>query len=192
MGAHIALRYLSTHPGSVNGAFLTAPMLGIKTDKAAPAVVAQVARAMTATGFGTRYILGHEDWWFREHYPVEESRLSQDPVRYRVAQLYYRLEPSLRIGGGTWRWLHESFRSIRHLRQASVLRKIESPIYIASAGQDVIVENAAHRAAALHLPDCHVEDYPDAKHDIWMERDAVRAPLLAALDRFLTDKVGVA
>jgi lysophospholipase len=192
MGAHVALRYLATHPGTVSGAFLTAPMLGIKTDKAAPTVVAQVARAMAVTGFGARYILGHEDWWFREHYPVEESRLSHDPVRYRVAQLYYRLEPSLRIGGGTWRWLHESFRSIGHLRKPSVLRKVETPVYIASAGQDVIVENAAHQRAARHLADCVLEAYPDAKHDIWMERDTVRAPLLAALERFLTDKVGVA
>ncbi len=191
MGAHIAMRYLAEHPEAVSAAFLTAPMLQIKAEKAPPAVVAQVARAMTATGFGERYLLGHSDWWFREHYPVEESRLSQDPVRYRVAQLYYRLDPSLRIGGGTWRWLHETFRSIHYLRQPRVLNDVSTPVYIASAGQDVIVDSAAHVRAAQHLPNCIVEAYPDAKHDMWMEHDSIRAPLLAALDQFIAEKAGV-
>jgi lysophospholipase len=191
MGAHIAMRYLSERPDAVAGAFLTAPMLAIHAEKAPPAVVAQVARLMTALGFGERYLLGHEDWWFREHYAVEESRLSQDAVRYRVAQLYYRLEPSLRIGGGTWRWLHESFRSIDKLKRPRVLREIRTPIHIASAGRDVIVDNRAHARAARYLPDCAVTHYADAKHDIWMETDAIREPLLATLDQFLADKVGV-
>ncbi|CAN0599742.1 unnamed protein product, partial [Laminaria digitata] len=119
------------------------------------------------------------------------SRLSHDPVRYRVAQLYYRLEPSLRIGGGTWRWLHESFRSIRKLQQPRVLRDIRTPIHIASAGKDVIVDSRSHARAAQHLPDCAISEYDNAKHDIWMETDAIRDPLLAALDQFLIEKVGV-
>jgi len=36
-----------------------------------------------------------------------------------------------------------------------------------------------------------VTHYDDAKHDIWMETDAIREPLLATLDQFLADKVGV-
>jgi lysophospholipase len=191
MGAHIAMRYLAERADAVAGAFLTAPMLAIHTEKAPPTVVAQVAAAMTAMGLGERYILGHEDWWFREHYALEDSRLSQDPVRYRVAQLYYRLEPSLRIGGGTWRWLHESFRSIRKLRQPRVLREIRTPLYIASTGKDVIVDSRAHSRAARHLPDCTLEHFSDAKHDIWMESDAIRGPLLESLDRFLAEKLGV-
>jgi lysophospholipase len=191
MGAHIALRYLTERPDAVRGAFLTAPMLQVHTEKAPPAVAAQTARLMTWLGRGSNYIVGHEDWWFREHYPVEDSRLSQDPVRYRVAQLYYRLEPSLRIGGGTWRWLHETFRSIHYLRRPSALRRVTTPTYIASADNDVIVQNDAHRAAADVLPNCRIESHSEAKHDIWMEKDSIREPLLAALDRFLAEKVGV-
>jgi len=191
MGAHIAMRYLSERPSVVDGAFLTTPMLQVNTERSSPGVAAGMARMMTATGLGRRYILGHEDWWFREHYPVEESRLSQDPVRYRVAQLYYRLEPSLRIGGGTWRWLAETFRSMGHLHKPEVLQRITTPVFMASAGKDVIVRNDAQHAAARHLPDCTITDYPESKHDIWMENDAIRAPLLDALDTFLADRLGV-
>lgn len=192
MGAHIAMRYLAERPDAVAGAFLTAPMLRVNTVRAPHGLVGAVAQTMTALGLGRSYLLGHEDWWFREHYPVEESRLSRDPVRYRVAQLYYRLEPSLRIGGGTWRWLHETFRSIGHLNRPSVLRNIRTPLYLASAGEDVIVDSSAQHRAARLLPDCHLEDYADAKHDIWMEVDSIRAPLLAALDGFLDDRVEAA
>ncbi len=191
MGAHIVMRYLGERPSNVDGAFLTTPMVQVNTERSSPSVAAQVARLMTTTGMGRRYILGHEDWWFREHYPVEESRLSQDPVRYRVAQLYYRLEPGLRIGGGTWKWLHETFRSIRHLHRPPVLKNLTTPIYMASAGKDVIVRSDAQHAIARQLPDCVIEDFADAKHDIWMERDSIRAPLLAALDRFLDERLGV-
>ncbi len=71
------------------------------------------------------------------------------------------------------------------------MREIRTPIHIASAGQDVIVDSRAHARAARHLPDCAVTHYDDAKHDIWMETDAIREPLLATLDQFLADKVGV-
>jgi len=146
---------------------------------------------MTAFGFGERYVFGYGDWFFRERYALEDSRLSHDPVRYRVGQLYYRLEPNLRIGGGTWRWLHETFLSIRELRQLHILRDIRTPLFIASAGKDIIVDSKAHRRAAHHLPDCTLEHFSEAKHDIFMETDATRKPLLDALDRFLTEKVGV-
>ena len=191
MGANIAMRYLAERSDAVAGAFLTSPMLSIRTKKAPPAVVEIIARAMTAFGFGERYVFGYGDWFFRERYALEDSRLSHDPVRYRVGQLYYRLEPNLRIGGGTWRWLHETFLSIRELRQLHILRDIRTPLFIASAGKDIIVDSKAHRRAAHHLPDCTLEYFSEAKHDIFMETDATRKPLLDALDRFLTEKVGV-
>ena len=191
MGANIAMRYLAKHAGAVAGAFLTSPMLGIHTEKASPAIVSMIACAMTTLGFGEHYVFGYRDWQFREHYSVEDSKLSHDPVRYRVGQLYYQLEPNLRIGGGTWRWLHETFLSIRELRQLRVLRDIRTPLFIASAGKDIIVDNEAHRRAAQHLPDCTLKYFSEAKHDIFMETDATRKPLLDALDRFLIEKVGV-
>lgn len=184
MGGHLGLRHLATHPGLFRGAFLTAPLLGVKTVKHAPGLVARVARLMNLIGLGTRYIPGHADWFFRPHYTVEDSTLSHDPIRYRVAQLYYQLKPELRIGGATWAWLDHTFRSVAWINRESVLRSIETPVFIVQAGADHLVDNALQDRAATLMPHAELHRFAGAKHDILMEKDEIRVPLLADLDRF--------
>jgi len=184
MGGHLGLRHLAGHPGTFRGAFLTAPLLGVKTAKHAPQVVGRVARLMNTIGFGTRYIPGHKDWFFRPHYTVEDSTLSHDPLRYRVAQLYYQLKPELRIGGATWAWLDHTFRSVAWINREDVLRRIATPVFIAQAELDHLVDTSRQKRAARLIPNAELRAFPGAKHDILMEADAVRLPLLAALDRF--------
>lgn len=184
MGGHLGLRHLATHPGAFRGAFLTAPLLGVKTVKHAPSVVARVARLMNLIGLGARYIPGHADWFFRPHYTVEDSTLSHDPIRYRVAQLYYQLKPELRIGGATWAWLDHTFRSVAWINREEVLRSIATPVFMVQAGADHLVDNALQDRAAKLIPQAELRRFPDAKHDILMEKDEIRLPLLAEFDRF--------
>ena len=184
MGGHLGLRHLATHPGIFRGAFLTAPLLGVKTVKQAPTVVARVARLMNLIGFGRRYIPGHADWFFRPHYTVDDSNLSHDPLRYRVAQLYYQLKPELRIGGATWAWLDHTFRSVGWINRKEVLRRIATPVFIVQAGADHLVDNTLQDRAVNLMPQAELHAFAGAKHDILMEKDEIRLPLLADFDRF--------
>lgn len=184
MGGHLGLRHLATHPGIFHGAFLTAPLLGVKTVKQAPGVVARVAQLMNLIGFGRRYIPGHADWFFRPHYTVDDSNLSNDPLRYRVAQLYFQLKPELRIGGATWAWLDHTFRSVAWINREDVLRRIATPLFIVQAGSDHLVDNTLQDRAVKLMPQAQLHAFPGAKHDILMEKDEIRLPLLADFDRF--------
>jgi lysophospholipase len=190
MGGHLGLRHLATHPGVFRGAFLTAPLLGVKTVKQAPGVVARVARLMNLIGFGRRYIPGHADWFFRPHYTVEDSNLSHDPLRYRVAQLYYQLKPELRIGGATWAWLDHTFRSVAWINRGDVLRRITTPVFIVQAGLDHLVDNRSQDRAVQLMANAELLALPGAKHDILMEADNIRLPLLSAFDRFAARALG--
>lgn len=188
MGAHLALRYLHDHPGQFAGAFFTAPMLHLRR---LGATSLRVVQLMNVLGFGERYVPGHRDWVFRPEYSVDMSNLSHDPVRYRIAQLYYRENPGLRIGGATWRWLRETLRSTRVVNGEAYLRSITTPVLLATGGKDDHIDNIAVARAARLLPNARLLPFPEAKHDLWLETDAVRTALLDNLEAFLHEQTPV-
>ena len=53
------------------------------------------------------------------------------------------------------------------------------------AGQERLVDNAASRRVARLLPQCRVSVYPDARHEILMERDDIRSAFWRDTDDFL-------
>ncbi|MSO65751.1 MAG: alpha/beta hydrolase [Alphaproteobacteria bacterium] len=184
MGAHIALRYVSQHPGRFAFAVFTAPMFQLRNLARLPRLSHNVVRAMVALGLAERYVLGQSDWIFRPEYSVEISKLSQDPIRYRIGQLYFLHKPELRVGGATWRWLLHSLRSIREVNSEQFLKSVATPILIATGGKDEHVDNNAIVRAARLLPQARLVPFAEAKHDLWLEKDEIRSALLAQLDAF--------
>ena len=57
-----------------------------------------------------------------------------------------------------------------------------------SAGRERFVDPRAHRRAADLLPDCRLISFPDAKHELFLERDAIRSEWLAAIQSFIQEK----
>ena len=78
-------------------------------------------------------------------------------------------------------WLEESHREF--------LAAIHTPILLASAGIEGFVEPAAHRLAARLLPDCTLVEFPDSKHEPFLERDPIRNRWLDAIDRFVAERL---
>jgi alpha-beta hydrolase superfamily lysophospholipase len=60
---------------------------------------------------------------------------------------------------------------------------------MAIAGDDAIVESSASTRAGGLLPHCIPFDIPGAKHEIWMERDELRAPWMEKVSAFLRRRV---
>ncbi|HVH82448.1 MAG TPA: hypothetical protein VM782_23840, partial [Stellaceae bacterium] len=46
--------------------------------------------------------------------------------------------------------------------------------------------------AARFLPDCTLVELPDSKHEPFLERDAIRDEWFGRIDRFLTERLGLA
>jgi len=69
------------------------------------------------------------------------------------------------------------------------LAGIDTPILLFSAGVETFLCPEAHRRAARLLPDCTLVEFPDSKHEPFLERDTIRNPWFAAIDRFVADRL---
>ncbi len=186
MGGNIALRLLHDRPELVRAAILSAPALRIGTRAGMPAWQARgLAGFMIAAGLGQSYAIGQQDWRDDPARNATNSPVSHDAVRDQVAQRWLRERPELRVGGGTYRWAFEFFESCAEVMTPSYLKTIRTPILIGSAGQDTFVDSTAHQEACAKLPACQLVTYPEARHEMFMETDAVRTPWLAEIERFV-------
>ncbi|MEQ8966614.1 MAG: alpha/beta hydrolase [Azospirillaceae bacterium] len=192
MGGHVALRWLAGWPGQAAAAVLVSPMVLVSVPGLAHAPEATVApmrafaRLAVRRGRGRHYALGQGDyepgtWRFAG------NRLTGDPARFEVHREAFDTREDLRLGGVTWSWLDAAFRSSRLILDREQARRITLPVLIASAGREVLVSTRAQRRLASILPDARLIEYPDAFHEILMEREAIRSAFWSDFDTFLAE-----
>lgn len=188
LGAHIALRYMARHPGGVAAAVLSAPMLTVRTGVVPEPAARQLSWLMTKAGFGQLYLPGHGAWQRQAAGDIAGVATS-DPRRGALQFLWPQRCPDLRMGGATFSWLHAALSSTALLRRDAVLRHIETPILIGSAGNDAFVDPDAHRRAAAILPRAEVVTFAQSRHELFMEGDPIRALWMDSLFSFLARTV---
>jgi len=192
MGGHVALRWLAEYPGRAAAAVLVSPMVLVavpglaRAPEATVAPMRLLARLAVRRGRGRQYAFGQGDyepgtWRFAG------NRLTGDPARFEVHRQAFDTREDLRLGGVTWGWLDAAFRSSRLLLDRHYARRIATPVLIASAGREVLVSTRAQRRLASILPDARLITYPDAFHEILMERDAIRTAFWSDFDTFLAE-----
>ena len=183
MGGHIGMRFLRQEPGLFAGAAMTAPMFGIRL---AP-TPAPVARALCAAavwiGAGTRYAPGQRDVDLGR-LVFARNRLTSSPDRYAAFRQCVETAPELALGGVTYGWLGAALRSIAVTRAPGYLESIRTPVLILQAGRERLVSNRAQALVARRLPNARLFRFPDARHELLMERDEIRDRVLAAVLAF--------
>jgi lysophospholipase len=189
MGGAIALACLHRAPDLFDAAILSAPMLGIRTGRVPPILARCIAGAARASGFGLCFIPGAGRWRPDRIPTPEASRISSDPERCRVQFGWFSACARLRVDEPTYGWLDEAFRLVKRIRRREFLGQIDTPILLASAGIECFVAPEAHRRAAQLLPDCILVEFPDSKHEPFLEQDAIRDRWLAAIDQFVTQRL---
>ena len=83
------------------------------------------------------------------------------------------------------------FATLRRTQAPRYLKGDSTPLFIGTAGRDVIVDNAAQAHIAAHVRDGSTKTYTDAMHEIMMEKDGVRQAFLDDVDAFFAKKTGV-
>ena len=189
MGGAIALLCLHRHPGLFDAAILAAPMLGIRTAGLPPAVARCVTGAARISGLGICFVPG-ADRWRPERVPSpERSRTSTDPDRCRLQYSWFLVRAGLRHDEPTWGWLDAALQLTTRITKTEFLAAIDTPILLASAGVETFLRPEAHRRAARLLPDCTLVEFPDSKHEPFLERDAIRDSWFAAIDHFIAERL---
>ncbi|MBU6474517.1 MAG: alpha/beta hydrolase [Alphaproteobacteria bacterium] len=188
MGAHIGLRFLKEHEGVFDAAVLTSPMCDVLTPGFFRPAAHALASLAKMAGCLEKYVPGGHDWDARDA-AFEGNKVTSDPERFGVMAEIFSRKPELKMGSPTYGWAWHTFRSADILRKDDYLKTVATPILAGIAGNDMIVDiKAAMRACAL-LQRCMRVDVPAARHEIWMERDDLRAPWLEKVTAFLEDRV---
>jgi lysophospholipase len=192
MGGAIALLCLRRYPRLFDAAILSAPMLAIRTVGLPPAVVRCITGVARISGLGLCFVPGAGRWRPERIPSPERSRTSTDPDRCRVQYSWFMADAALRHDEPTLGWLDAALRLTARITRQQFLAAIDTPILLASAGQETFVSPEAHRRAARLLPDCTLVEFPDSKHEPFLERDAIRQSWLAAIDRFVAERLAPA
>lgn len=184
MGGHLVLRAIAERRVRPDAAVLIAPMLGFL----APYpdwLGLRVAQVMCRIGDPTRAA------WKVSEKPgspmvLRQALLTHDPDRYADEQVWQAINPVLRLGPASWRWVREAYASFIRVAQSGVLEGVDVPILTLSASADKLVSAKATERQAARIPGAQLHVYgPEAAHELLREADPVRNDALARIDAFL-------
>ncbi len=170
MGAHTAMRYMCKYPSTFECAALSAPMIGIKAFAPYPQKLLLGVSALCKLFAGSRYVPTGNDWGKR----IERARLSSDPVRENIDNLWCEHDPELQCGDVTFRWVHEAQLSCIALKKSMQKFPIETPCLFGLPGKEDLVDNDLALSVIAKMPNAKVMDYPEAYHELLMEKDEFR------------------
>jgi len=174
MGANIGLQYLHQHPDVFECAAFSAPMLGFKAVKNIPKPLLSLASVFMALCAGTQFIKNGRAWEPSMRTYDGPEALSCDPDRVKVHGSWLDADHSLQVGSPTYGWIYHALKACSRVNKKAFLAKIETPGLMALAGEEHIVDNAKIRLASQRLKNCELLNFPEARHEIWMEKDEVR------------------
>jgi lysophospholipase len=162
---------------------LIAPLIGIAGAGASPGT-GLLVRTLRLAGFGSMYVPGAAGEVL-ETRPFAGNIVTSDPVRYARNAAVLEAEPALGIGRPTVAWVDAAFRATHAIRERGYASRIRQPMLIVSAGQDMVVSNAAIEEFATSLRAGSHLVVVGAKHELLMEQDRFRSQFWAAFDAFV-------
>lgn len=186
MGGHVALKYLHDHPGRVEGAVLSAPMVGLTYAPFGPGLSGMLARLALWLGQSRRYAPGQGDYGWLQKSKKTMDLLTSDPERFQDEHELISENPALALGGITCGWLAAAMASIKEINGPGYPEAINTPLLVVQAGADRLVDNDIQRAFAERLPKGIFKCIEGARHELLKERDELRNRFLQAFDGFVS------
>lgn len=184
MGGAIGLYSLSRHPKVFDAAVLSAPMLGLRLAGLPRWLAAAIVWLGMRFAGADAFAPGGKRWMADPAMCPARSHVSNDPQRCLLQREWYSTNPGLQVDDATYGWLKAALELTDTLSDPALLAKVTPPVLIGNAGRDVLVSPQRHESAAAAMPDAKLVKFPDAKHELFMETDAVRNAWFAAIDAF--------
>ena len=105
----------------------------------------------------------------------EENSLTSDPAQFERMKAQIAAHPEIAIGGPSLRWIAAALIEMRALARAPAP---DVPALIGLGGNERIVSARAIRDRAEAWPNATLVDYPEAEHELLMERPEIRDDFL--------------
>lgn len=188
MGGHLVSRALIERRIDPVAVVLSAPMLGLHGLGLPVAVGHFVARAMEKLGRPDR-----PAWKVSEKpaspVAVRQTLLTHDDDRYQDELFWWRERPELVMGPASWHWVERAYASNRLINAPGTWESVKQPVLLLGTSADQLVSYGAIVEAATRLPNAELIGFgKECAHEILREIDAIRDPVLRAIDAFLEAK----
>lgn len=177
MGGAIALAAIAQDLVKVDAAAFSAPMWGIKSKFFG---MSYLVWAMRATGRSGDYAI--------QPGPPERfdnNIVTHDKRRWELQRALIDAAPDLELGPVTWGWLGASLDILATFTKPRALSKVTIPVFVASASEEKLVDNASHKEICRRLKDCDHITVDGAMHEILMETDERRAEFWSGFQKLL-------
>ncbi|KIT15206.1 lysophospholipase L2 [Jannaschia aquimarina] len=176
-GGHIALRMAIDAGPDVLGYALVAPMVAIRTEPFSPGLAQGLAMALPVIGLADTYAPAQGPWDGADVFDdpaalAEGGTCARDPARAHLREALFTLEPGLRVGGPSARWIAEVFEAQDVLRDRA--GDIATPVWMALASDDGSVVTEASEALCRAMGDCVSVEVPDSLHCMIEDRPEIR------------------
>ena len=166
--------------------FLSAPMLALDRQPLSMAGMARATETLSFLGLGQVPVRRGADK------PASEATfpgnpLTSDMVRYMRMVNVLKAQPGLETGSPTIRWAAAAFGAMAAAGRDDFPGRIKIPVLMLAAARDEVVSTAAIERLGLRMRTGHHLMVGGARHELFMENDAIRGQVLAAFDAFITD-----
>lgn len=167
--------------------FLSAPMVALDRQPLSMAGMARVLETLSFFGLGQMPVGRKADK------PASEGTfpgnpLTGDLLRYMRSVDVVRARPELEIGVPTVRWAAAAFGAMAEAGQDNFPARISVPLLMLAAARDEVVSTAAIEQLGLRMRTGRHVVVAGARHELFMETDAIRGQVFAAFDAFITEQ----
>lgn len=183
MGGGVCACYLACYPDDFQKAILSSPMLELDSG-AVPAFAAQFyAWFMIHTGKGRNYMPGAAP--FRD-VPDPESSCTSSEARYNYWFAIQRREPRYQMCVPAICTARQLLEITRFAGKAKNADRINARILLFQAGKDTMVKNTGQdKFVRLLGGKARLVRFPQAKHEIYFEKDSILNDYWKEIEEFL-------
>jgi lysophospholipase len=162
---------------------LSAPMIGLPGMAADP-LTRRLAVLLVWLGMGTLFVPGGTTRDYAEA-GFDKNLLTSDPGRHARLVALCKAGENLTIGSPTIAWLRAAHRAMELLEDPERVSQIRTPTLFFEGSEDKIVSNRAMELLAHQMRTAEVITLPTARHELLMERNAIRKAFWTAFDAFI-------
>lgn len=164
-----------------NGAVLTEPLWGFRDKKIKGREHMLASVPLLPARLRKVFVPGGPQTWIRRddpRSPHKTAEYSTDPTRAHVHDYWQTRDPRLQVSSTTIGWIQQMSRAMMALRRPGYLEAIAPPVTVCVGDMQLHIDASSVLDAAYRLPQGRIQHYPDGKHELLMESDAIRTPII--------------
>ena len=166
---------------------LSAPMVALDNQPLSLGGMARLAETLSFFGLGQLPLRRRSDR------PASQSSfagnpLTSDLLRYMRMVDVVAADPGLAVGSPTIRWVASAMAAMAEANRDTFPERIRMPMLLLAAARDSVVSTSAIEQLGLRLRTGRHVVIAGARHELFMENDAIRGQVLAAFDAFITEQ----